>query len=100
MTAYPYRPAPPTPTPTPSARAAIPRLLPAQVRRRRFRATRLGTRGLDADDVYPFLTAVAAELSAVRAEAAQLWEENARIKRALHDWQSAQAVRHRTGGPA
>ncbi|WBB78973.1 DivIVA domain-containing protein [Micromonospora sp. WMMD882] len=66
-------------------------LLPAQIRDRRFRLTRLGRRGLDPDDVRRFLDRVALELADAHAAADRATRETVRIKEALRRWQSEQA---------
>ncbi len=71
------------------AASRLVRLYPEQVRRVRFRRTRIGRRGLAEDHVYSFLRAVVDELTARDAAEASLRAENARLKRALRDWQSS-----------
>ncbi|MFI6824429.1 DivIVA domain-containing protein [Micromonospora sp. NPDC050187] len=66
-------------------------LLPAQVRDRRFRRTRLGRRGLDPEDVQRFLDRVALELADAQEAAERARRETHRIKDALRRWQSEQA---------
>ncbi|WP_416905783.1 DivIVA domain-containing protein [Micromonospora echinospora] len=66
-------------------------LLPAQVRGRRFRLTRLGRRGLDPEDVRRFLDRIALEMADAQEAAERAHQETARIKDALRRWQSEQA---------
>lgn len=68
-------------------------LHPRLVRERKFTTVGLGRRGLDPQEVRHFLYRVAHELATLRQEVARLHDENTRIKRALRDWQSAQARR-------
>jgi DivIVA domain-containing protein len=63
------------------------RLRPDQVRAVRFRRTRVGRRGLAEGEVYAFVRRVVDELTARDAVEAGLHEENARLKRALREWQ-------------
>ena len=84
------------------AASRLARLHPDQVRRFRFRRTRLGRRGLDEDQVYAFVRAVIDDLTAREAAEASLRDENARLKRALRDWQSSvarSAARKVNAGP-
>lgn len=67
------------------------RLHPRNVRDRQFSTVGFGRRGLDPQEVRHFLHRVALELATLHQDAARLNEENIRIKRALRDWQSAQA---------
>ncbi|WP_239098728.1 DivIVA domain-containing protein [Micromonospora qiuiae] len=69
------------------------RLCPDQVRRIRFRRTRLGRRGLAEQQVYAFLRAVVDELTARDRVEAGLRAENARLKTALREWQTSIARR-------
>ncbi|PWR05843.1 hypothetical protein DKT68_24810 [Micromonospora acroterricola] len=69
------------------------RLHPSQVRDRQFTAVGFGRRGLDPREVRRFLHRVALDLTTLHHDLARLSEENARVKRALRDWQSAQARR-------
>ncbi|MDG4760749.1 DivIVA domain-containing protein [Micromonospora sp. WMMD710] len=64
------------------------RLCPEQVRRIRFRRTKLGRRGLAEEQVYAFLRAVVDDLTARDGVEAGLRAENARLKTALRQWQS------------
>ncbi len=75
--------------------ASAARLHPRLVRERQFGRTGLGRRGLDPAEVRQFLHRVAFELAALHRDLDQVTEENVRIKRALRDWQSAQALRAR-----
>lgn len=68
---------------------SYPMIPPSQVRTRRFPTTRRG--GLDPTEVGHFLHRVADDLTAAYAQLAVVREENARIKSALRQWQSAQA---------
>ncbi|NYT96359.1 MULTISPECIES: DivIVA domain-containing protein [Salinispora] len=68
-------------------------LHPRLVRERNFATVGLGRRGLDPQEVRHFLHRVAHELATLRQEVVRLHDENTRIKRALRDWQSAQARR-------
>jgi DivIVA domain-containing protein len=70
------------------AASRLARLCPAQVRRIRFRRTKLGRRGLAEEEVYAFLRAVVDELTARDGVEAGLRAENARLKRALSKRQS------------
>ena len=70
-----------------------PRLHPRHVRERQFATVGLGRRGLDPQEVRQFLHRVALELATLNQDMARLSDENTRIKRALRDWQSAQAQR-------
>ncbi|NJP33419.1 DivIVA domain-containing protein [Micromonospora thermarum] len=72
---------------------APPRLHPRHVRDRQFSTVSFGRRGLDPQEVRQFLHRVALELAALNQDVARLNDENIRIKRALRDWQSAQAQR-------
>jgi DivIVA domain-containing protein len=74
------------------------RLRPEQVRTIRFRRTRVGRRGLAEEQVYAFVRRVVDELTARDAAEASLYEENARLKRALRDWRHRYAPR--PGHPA
>ncbi len=56
-----------------------------QIREQQFHNVR---RGLDPAEVHAFLHRVAGDLAAARRELALTREENARIKRALRNWQS------------
>lgn len=56
-----------------------------RVRQRQFNRSR---HGLDPTEVAGFLHQVADELSALRAELTQTYDENARLKDALRTWQS------------
>ncbi|MFI9642541.1 DivIVA domain-containing protein [Micromonospora sp. NPDC051925] len=70
-------------------RPAVPhRLLPWQVRERRFRPARLGRRGLDPQEVQDFLDQVAGELAAVYDALGQSRRETSRLKIALCHLQS------------
>ncbi|MGC4807466.1 DivIVA domain-containing protein [Micromonospora sp. DT233] len=69
------------------------RLHPRHVRDRQFSAVGFGRRGLDPREVRRFLHRVALELAALNQEVARLGEENARVKRALREWHSAQTQR-------
>lgn len=73
------------------AASRLVRLYPEQVRRVRFRRTRVGRRGLAEEPVYAFLRQVVDELTARDAAEASLREENARLKHALREWQSRYA---------
>lgn len=66
-------------------------LIPAQVRARRFRRTRLGRRGLDPVEVRAFLDRVALDLAYAQEAAERARQETHRIKEALRRWQSEQA---------
>ena len=66
------------------------RLCPEHIRALRFRRTRLARRGLDEDQVYGFVRLVVDELTARDAAEAGLREENARLKKALREWQGRQ----------
>lgn len=70
------------------AASRLARLHPEQVRRIRFRRTRLGRRGLAEEQVYAFLRAVVDELTARDGVEASLQAENVRLKTALRQWQS------------
>jgi DivIVA domain-containing protein len=72
--------------------AAYSPLSPGQVRDRQFPYAR---RGLDPYEVHRFLHRVANELAAARTELAWTRDENARIKRALSEWQSHFTLRVR-----
>jgi DivIVA domain-containing protein len=69
------------------------RLRPEQVRTVRFRRTRVGRRGLAEEQVYGFVRRMVDELTIRDAAEAGLREENARLKRALRDWQQRFAPR-------
>ncbi|MFF3869142.1 DivIVA domain-containing protein [Micromonospora sp. NPDC001898] len=69
------------------------RLHPRHVRDRQFAAVGFGRRGLDPREVRRFLHRVALELAALNQDVTRLSEENARLKRALRDWQGTQARR-------
>ncbi|WP_030490681.1 DivIVA domain-containing protein [Micromonospora chokoriensis] len=71
--------------------AAYTRLLPWQVRERRFSPVGFGRRGLNPDDVYAFLDRVAVDMAAVYAALAESRRETARIKAGLRRWQTDQA---------
>ncbi|WP_030488560.1 hypothetical protein [Micromonospora chokoriensis] len=71
-----------------------PRLHPSLVRDRQFAAAGFGRRGVDPQEVRRFLHRVALELATLHKDVERLTNENIRIKRALRDWQSAQANRH------
>ncbi|MEW2383921.1 DivIVA domain-containing protein [Micromonospora sp. NPDC047707] len=73
--------------------AAPPRLHPRHVRDRQFATVSFGRRGLHPEEVRQFLHRVALELAALNQDVARLNDENIRLKRALRDWQSAQAQR-------
>ncbi|MCW3843186.1 DivIVA domain-containing protein [Micromonospora yasonensis] len=73
-------------------------LLPWQVRQRRFRATRLGRRGLDPGEVREFLDRVADDLAAAYRALGDSRQESARIKDALRRWQSEQAQQRANAG--
>ncbi|MFJ6199305.1 DivIVA domain-containing protein [Micromonospora sp. NPDC092111] len=65
-------------------RVAVPRrLLPWQVRERRFRPAPLGRRGLDPQEVREFLDQVAEELATVYDALGQSRRETSRIRIAL-----------------
>lgn len=68
-------------------------LHPRLVRERNFSTVGLGRRGLNPQEVRHFLHRVSLELAALRQDVARLNDENTRLKRALRDWQSAQARR-------
>ncbi|WP_433392052.1 DivIVA domain-containing protein [Micromonospora sp. KLBMP9576] len=70
-----------------------PRLHPRHVRDRQFAAAGFGRRGLDPKEVRHFLHRVALELAALNQDVNRLSEENARVKRVLRDYRSAQARR-------
>ncbi|RIV39787.1 DivIVA domain-containing protein [Micromonospora radicis] len=70
-----------------------PRLHPRHVRERQFAVVGFGRRGLDPTEVRHFLHRVAVELATLQRDVVRLDEENSRLKRALRDWQSAQARR-------
>ncbi|MGN9895019.1 DivIVA domain-containing protein [Micromonospora sp. L31] len=72
------------------------RLHPTLVRDRQFAAAGFGRRGLDPQEVRRFLHRVALELATLHHDVARLSDENVRIKRALRDWQSAQAQRRQS----
>ncbi|SBT38873.1 DivIVA domain-containing protein [Micromonospora narathiwatensis] len=76
--------------------SAPPRLHPRNVRDRHFSTVGFGRRGLDPQEVRHFLHRVALELASLHQDVARLNEENIRIKRALRDWQSAQAQRRQS----
>ncbi|MET8256465.1 DivIVA domain-containing protein [Micromonospora sp. NPDC005205] len=75
------------------AASRLARLCPEQVKRIRFRRTKLGRRGLAEEQVYGFLRAVVDELTARDGVEAGLRAENARLKTALSQWQSSFAPR-------
>ncbi|SCG71794.1 DivIVA domain-containing protein [Micromonospora humi] len=64
-------------------------LHPTVVRDRRFTVVGFGRRGLDPQEVRRFLRRVARELATAHDGLARLADENARLKRALREWQSA-----------
>lgn len=64
------------------------RLLPAQVRRKRFNLTRLGRRGLDPAEVHQFLHHVADEMNALYRDLALSQEHATRLRNALREWQA------------
>ncbi|MFE0532201.1 DivIVA domain-containing protein [Micromonospora parva] len=64
------------------------RLHPSQVRDRQFTVVGFGRRGVDPAEVRRFLHRVALDLATLHHDVARLSEENARVKRALRDWQS------------
>ncbi|MGY0002487.1 DivIVA domain-containing protein [Micromonospora sp. I033] len=66
------------------------RLLPWQVRERRFKQVGIARRGLEPGDVYAFLERVANDLAAAYATVEASRRETATIKDALHRWQSEQ----------
>ncbi|TCB92124.1 DivIVA domain-containing protein [Micromonospora zingiberis] len=70
-----------------------PRLHPSDVRDRQFPVVGFGRRGLDQEEVRQFLYRVARELAILYQDLARLDDENVRLKRALRDWQTAQARR-------
>ncbi|MEU8424012.1 DivIVA domain-containing protein [Micromonospora sp. NPDC048835] len=70
------------------AASRLARLCPEQVKRIRFRRTKVGRRGLAEEQVYAFLRAVVDELTARNGVEAGLRAENARLKTALRRWQS------------
>ncbi|SCE67220.1 DivIVA domain-containing protein [Micromonospora haikouensis] len=59
------------------------RLLPWQVRERRFRSARFGRRGLDPQEVREFLERVAVEMAAAHEALAQSRREASEVKVAL-----------------
>ncbi|MFF0822579.1 DivIVA domain-containing protein [Micromonospora haikouensis] len=63
--------------------AADRRLLPWQVRERRFRSAPLGRRGFDPQEVREFLERVAVELAAAHEALAQSRREASQVKLAL-----------------
>lgn len=67
-------------------------LRPAQIRQRRFTVRR---HGLDPFEIRAFLNEVADELAVTQTALVAVREENARIRRALHEWQGRQSGRHR-----
>ncbi|RGC68350.1 hypothetical protein C5N14_14055 [Micromonospora sp. MW-13] len=67
-------------------------LRPAQIRDRRFTVRR---HGLDPFEIRAFLHEVADELAVAQAVVVAVREENVRIRRALHTWQSSQSGKHR-----
>lgn len=64
------------------------RILPGQVRNRRFRGRTWLRGGLDPGDVYGFLHHVSDEIDLLRRELFAAHAENERIKVALHHWQT------------
>ncbi|MEU1754216.1 DivIVA domain-containing protein [Micromonospora matsumotoense] len=71
---------------------AVPRrLLPWQVRERRFRAARFGRRGLDPQEVREFLDQVAGELAAAYDTLRQSRRETGRVRIALCQLQAERA---------
>lgn len=52
-------------------------------------------RGVDPAEIRAFLHRVADELTLAQAALVAAQEENGRIRRALHVWQSAQSANHR-----
>ncbi|SBT47331.1 DivIVA domain-containing protein [Micromonospora auratinigra] len=73
-------------------------LSPGQVRGRRFRATRLGRRGLDPAEVTEFLDRVADDLASAYRAPGESRRETARIRDALRRWQSEQAQQRQNAG--
>ncbi|MFY1669224.1 DivIVA domain-containing protein [Plantactinospora sp. WMMB334] len=67
------------------------RLMPSQVRTRRFTPVGFGRRGVDPDEVAQFLDQVAGDLARAYIELASVRKQNARIKDALRRWQSRPA---------
>ncbi|HEX6968762.1 MAG TPA: DivIVA domain-containing protein [Micromonosporaceae bacterium] len=61
------------------------RLTPALIRNHRFRTR---WRGLDPDEVYEFMNALADEIALMSRELLIANQENDRIKKALKDWQT------------
>lgn len=59
------------------------RLLPAEIRRKRFSRTRIGRRGLDPVEVRAFLNRIADEMNALYEDLAVAQEHTARLRRAL-----------------
>ncbi|MEU1841132.1 DivIVA domain-containing protein [Micromonospora chersina] len=76
--------------PAPYRSQACVRLLPWQVRERRFKQVGMGRRGLEPGDVYAFLDRVADDLAVAYAALDASRRETATIKDALHRWQSEQ----------
>ncbi|WIM97095.1 hypothetical protein ACTOB_000589 [Actinoplanes oblitus] len=58
----------------------------------RFRRTAGFLQGVRADDVHQFVDQVSEDVASLYDELATVYAENYRIKTALRDWQSAQAV--------
>ncbi|MBQ1010800.1 DivIVA domain-containing protein [Micromonospora sp. M51] len=78
---------------TPHGGARLARLHPSQVRDRQFTVVGFGRRGVDPAEVRRFLHRVALDLATLHHDVARLSEENARVKRALRDWQSTWSER-------
>jgi DivIVA domain-containing protein len=68
------------------------RLTPKAVREVRFRRSHGLSRGLRAEDVRQFVDQVSDDMASLYDELAAVYAENHRIKTALRDWQSTQAV--------
>ncbi|WP_229405183.1 DivIVA domain-containing protein [Micromonospora sp. NBRC 110038] len=78
--------------------AAGRRLLPWQVRERRFRSAPLGRRGFDPQEVREFLERVAVELAAAHEALAQSRREASEVKLALcRLWSEAAHARNERG---
>ncbi|MEV1288331.1 DivIVA domain-containing protein [Micromonospora sp. NPDC049679] len=69
------------------------RVLPGEVRRKQFGATKLGRRGLDPEEVHHFLNRVAEEMNALYRDLAASEEQASRIRNALREWQTQHPAR-------
>ncbi|MEV1289966.1 DivIVA domain-containing protein [Micromonospora sp. NPDC049679] len=72
----------------------VSRVLPGEVRRKRFSPTKFGRRGLDPSEVHHFLNRVAEEMNALYRDLSASQEHAARLRNALREWQTQNASRH------